>query len=81
MMMMMMKSMVMMIPVSAICNMITILTYCTVLPYLLTSLPSILECIPGVCKPYPVYKYGRWTEYEEGGEEVSPAMASSIPQQ
>ena len=80
-MMMMMKSMVMMIPVSAICNIKTILSHHTVLPYLLASLPCILECIPGVCKPYPVYKYGRWTEYEEGGEEVSPPMASSIPQQ
>ena len=79
MMMMMMKRMVMMMPVSAICDIITILTYCTVLPYLLASLPSILECIPGVCKPYPVYKYGRDAQYEEGGEDVSPSMASSIP--
>ena len=78
-MMMMMKSMVMMIPVSAICNIIATLSHHIVLPYLLASLPSILECIPGVCKPYPVYKYGRYAEYEVGGEYVSPSMASSIP--
>ena len=79
-MMMMMKSMVMMIPVSAICNITAILTYCAALPYLLTSLPSILQYIPGVCKPCPVYKYGRYAEYEEGGEYVPPTMTGSIPQ-